>query len=61
MRVQVIYFDNSLGFVNAESLEDLIKKRRIIAFRRSDGWARVGRDPVRQERRPYKGPERRRN
>ena len=61
MRVQVIYFDNNTGFVNAESLEELIQTRRIIAFKRSDGWVRVGRDPVRHTRRPYKGPERRRN
>jgi hypothetical protein len=37
MRIQFIYFDNNPGFVDPESLEELIKTRRIIAFGRADG------------------------
>lgn len=59
MNIQVIYFDNTPGFVKADRLDELIKARRIIAFRRSSGWARVGRDPVRGGGGRYEGPDRR--
>lgn len=59
MRIQVIYFDNTAGIVDSEQLDDLINFRRIIAFRRSDGWVRVNGDPVRGMGGKYKGPDRR--
>jgi hypothetical protein len=59
MLIPVIYFDNSPGKVKPEELEDLIKRRMIISFRRSNGWVRVGGDPVRGIGKNYKGPERR--
>ncbi|HET6419054.1 MAG TPA: hypothetical protein VFG19_02795 [Geobacteraceae bacterium] len=61
MKIQVIYFDVSYGLVEAERLDELIKTRGIIAFRRSDGWVRVGHDPLRGDGGSYAGPERRKN
>jgi hypothetical protein len=59
MRIDVIYFDNSPGRVESEELEPLIQRRTITAFRRSEGWVRVGRDPVRGKGGLYGGHERR--
>ncbi len=60
MLIPVIYFDNTPGAVTPIELERLIQKRLIIAFRRSNDWVRVGRDPVRGAGGRYNGPERRR-
>jgi hypothetical protein len=57
--IKVIYMDNSAGVVKASSLEQLIITRRIVAFRRSEGWVKIGRDPVRGNSGNYNGPERR--
>jgi hypothetical protein len=59
LKIQVIFFDNSYGLAETESLDELIKTRRIIAFRRSNGWVRIGHDPVRGSGGSYAGPERR--
>jgi hypothetical protein len=59
MNIQVIYFDNTPGLVKAERLDELIRNRGIIAFRRSGGWVRVGRDPIRGNGGRYLGPDRR--
>ncbi len=59
MYINVIYFDDTPGVVDAGRLDELIQSRRIIAFRRSDGWVRVGRDPVRGNGGGYRGPDRR--
>jgi hypothetical protein len=59
MKLDVIYFDNSPGRVESDELEPLIQRRTVTAFRRSDGWVRVGRDPVRGRGGLYRGPERR--
>ena len=61
MLIKVIYVDNTAGVVKASSLDQLIKKGKIVAFRRSEGWAKVGRDPVRGSSGGYTGPERRIN
>jgi hypothetical protein len=59
MKIPVIYFDNSHGNVTPEALDDLIRRRMIIAFRRSNNWVRVGGDPVRETGAKYKGADRR--
>jgi hypothetical protein len=59
MLIKVIYIDNSAGVVTACSLEQFIKKGKIVAFRRLEGWAKIGRDPVRGSGGRYEGPERR--
>ena len=57
--IKVIYIDNTAGVVKSPSLEQLIVSGKIVAFRRSEGWAKVGRDPIRGNGGRYEGPERR--
>jgi hypothetical protein len=57
--IKVIYLDNGAGVVKTSSLEKLIKTGKIVAFRRSAGWAKVGRDPIRGSGGWYEGMERR--
>lgn len=47
MLIPVIYSDNSPGQAKSEELDYLIRSRKIITFRRSDGWVRIGFDPIR--------------
>ena len=58
--ISVIYFDNSAGMVKPEELDELIKKRIILSFRRAEGWVRISGDPIRENAGKYEGPERRR-
>jgi hypothetical protein len=59
MIIKVIYADDGLGLVNASDLEYLIKAHKILAFERSNGWATIGRDPIRQRDSKPVGQERR--
>lgn len=61
MSIGVIYKNNKRGTVENYLLDDLIKDERIIAFRRSTGWVRVGRDPIRKmwQESVFNGQERR--
>jgi len=47
MLITVRYSDNTLGTVDDRLLDQLIDTDQIIEFRRSAGWVRIGRDPVR--------------
>jgi hypothetical protein len=55
--IKVIFTDDSVGFVKETQLNALITSGRVKSFLRSDGWVRVGIDPVREIR--YKGRDRR--
>jgi hypothetical protein len=59
MLVPVIYFDNHPGNVKAENLDELIRRRLIMAFRRSNGWVKVTGCNYRGSGGIYKGPNRR--
>jgi hypothetical protein len=60
MLIEVIsVVDESAGLVDASFLEGLIKSGTITAFKRSNGWVRIDRDPIRQYVRTFSGPERR--
>lgn len=61
MKIPVVFIDGTPGVVGDEELESFIQKRRILSFRRSDGWVRVARDPQRGEpgKKAYEGKERR--
>jgi hypothetical protein len=60
MRIPVQYFDGEFDYVDPERLNELIRSRRIIGFRRSDGWVRVPHGPLRgQGGNKYEGPDRR--
>ncbi|MRR57543.1 MAG: hypothetical protein EG824_04940 [Deltaproteobacteria bacterium] len=54
--IQVVFSDDSHGLVSEGKLDELITSGRIKAFLRSDGWVRIGIDPVREKR--YHGTER---
>jgi hypothetical protein len=55
--IKVIFNDDSVGYVKESQLNALIVADKIKSFLRSDGWVRVGIDPVREIR--YQGRERR--
>jgi hypothetical protein len=60
MRIQIEYFDGSFDFVEADRLDALIASRRIVAFKRKDGWVRVPYGPLRgQGGKSYEGSDRR--
>jgi hypothetical protein len=47
MMIQVVYQDNRYDYVKGFVLDDLIESRQIRRFRRKDGWATIGVDPLR--------------
>lgn len=61
MAIMVHYTDDSYGYVKNNDLERLIDDGGIVAFRRSSGWAEIGKDPLRQMGKDsgYNGSERR--
>jgi hypothetical protein len=59
MLISVIYYDGHPGKVPSEELDEMIRRRLIIAFRRSSEWVRVGSGQIRGTGGPYKGPDRR--
>ncbi len=59
MMIRVIYSDFTYDTATASILDDLLTARKIVAFERSSGWVRVGRDPIRGMGGEYSGPERR--
>ena len=61
MFIPVIYFDNFPGKVNSEDLDEMIRRRLIIAFRRSNGWVKVSGCHYRGLDGTYKAPNRREN
>jgi len=46
--------------VNDHVLDGLIAANKIVAFRRSNAWAVIGRDSIRKQHTLYKDQERRR-
>jgi hypothetical protein len=59
MLVMVKYLDGTYDMVVSHRLDGLIKAGRVLEFRRGYGWARVGKDPVRESERDFRGDERR--
>jgi hypothetical protein len=61
MLIGVIYKNNKRGMIDEYILDDLIREEKIKAFRRSGGWVKIGRDPVRERWKSstYNGLERR--
>jgi hypothetical protein len=55
--IKVVFNDDSVGFVKETQLNALITSGRVKSFLRSDGWVRVGVDPVREIR--FQGRDRR--
>lgn len=59
MMIRVRYPDGETRMVRPPLLDHLIQTRKIVEFKRQEGWVRVGVDPVRTRRIDYHGPERR--
>lgn len=55
--IKVVFSDDSVGYVKESQLDGLILSGKIKSFLRSNGWVRIGIDPVREIR--YSGKERR--
>lgn len=53
MMVRVRYPNGVLDEVNADLLDELIKKHKIVQFYRSGKWVKIGKDQVRTEKRVY--------
>ena len=61
MTIQVELVDGTLCRVVPKGLNLLLNRELVRRFRRSSGWAVVGKDPIRYPDKSdsYKGPERR--
>ena len=58
--IQVLFNSGEIDMVDARTLDILVRERGILSFRRRDGLAVIGRDPVRSgPSNRYDGPERR--
>jgi hypothetical protein len=60
MMIRVMYSDGRFDMVKSSMLDNLLDQQSVTSFKRSSGWAVVGRDPVRSSgRSAYQGDERR--
>jgi hypothetical protein len=48
-----MYKNNRYGFVDPSALEQLTMASKIKKFLRSEGWAVIGRDPIRTKKRRF--------
>lgn len=60
MMIRIMYSDGRFDLVKPTTLDQLIETNRVASFKRSTGWAVVGRDALRGAGGlSYRGPERR--
>ncbi len=60
MMIRIMYSDGRFDMVKPSMLDNLLERQSITSFKRSSGWAVVGRDPVRSAGRSnYQGEDRR--
>jgi len=60
MMIRVMYTDGRFDLVKHTTLGQLLEQNCLASFKRSSGWAVVGRDPIRSSSdSAYRGPERR--
>jgi hypothetical protein len=60
--IQVLFNSGEIDMVDARSLDILAREQGILGFRRRDGLAVIGRDPIRSAPlHRYEGPERRKH
>jgi hypothetical protein len=60
MMIRIMYSDGRFDLVKQNVLDQLLAKNRVASFKRSSGWAVVGRDPIRGVgSHTYRGTERR--
>ena len=49
MAIMVQFKDNTYDFVLNSELDNWIASNSIVAFRRSNGWVDISKDPIRKE------------
>ncbi len=54
MLIQVKYPDNKYDYVKDKTLDLLIESNKVVEFKRTTGWVKIGVDPIRQKKRDYK-------
>ena len=59
MLIPVVLKDGSEELVSKNNLQYLLMLKKVMRFKRSDGWVVVGRDIMRKVIKPYNGEERR--
>lgn len=59
MFIPVVLKDGHEELVSTHELQRLLSKKQILLFKRSDGWAFIGRSKMRILQGPYIGVERR--
>ncbi len=61
MMIRVVYHDGRYDMVKRWAFETLLAQRKIQGFRRSSGWVRIDRDPLRGSRgaHDFQGDDRR--
>lgn len=59
MFVPVVLKGGNEELVSKDELQYLLFNRQVLFFKRSDGWAVLGRDKMRDQKAPYLGNERR--
>ena len=59
MFVPIVLKDGHEELVSKDELQFLMFNKQIMCFKRSDGWAVLGRDKMRAQRMPYNEEERR--
>ena len=53
MLIQVKYPDNRYDYLKETILDLFIESNKIVEFKRSSGWVRIGVDPIRKTRRGH--------
>lgn len=60
MMIRIMYSDGRFDMVKPSMLDNLLERQSVTSFKRSSGWAVVGRDPVRSAGRSnFQGEDRR--
>ncbi len=59
MLIRVLYQNGKYDMVKDVFLGNYIESGKLLKFKRKDGWATVGVDPVRGKGGQYLGPDRR--
>jgi hypothetical protein len=59
MLIPVVLSGGHEELVSKDELQFLMFTKQIVFFKRTEGWAVLGRDKMRNQKVPYKGEERR--
>jgi hypothetical protein len=59
MLIPVVLKDGHKTLVSKDELQFLMFNKQVVLFKRSEGWAVIGRDKMRSQKAQYNGDERR--